>query len=1068
MINLFDFDFLQALQGILSNNDLWATLIKLAIPLAVFLWLVRNIWQSLTWLIDRFRPYNPEVEQRIQNRQLFADHILGRMERLNRQEDWKDRRYADLEAEVEADANWRTPGLLRLFRRTSSGLRREPSLAAALERAQDKVILLEGDPGSGKSVSLRHLAEMLAERAKKRRNPKTIIPIYINLKGLERQPGEPVDKRLIENFILETLHEAADRDVEVFIDDEYLRGLREGTWLFLFDSFDELPEVLSATDDSHIIRSYSDALADFLQLPNKCRGIIASRQFKSPVDADWPRFRILELSDAHRLELIKKMRLDKAQVNELLSELAIASPEMRQMAGNPMLLALLCEHVKGGYTFPQNTHTVFETYITNRLQRDSIRLMRKYGLEAGLLRTVAENVAFCMTAVTKLGLKPTREQLRDAMQQQALPIPNELESYLDALEFIKLAKQEEVTTPGGQKPFTFAHRRFQEYFATCVVLREPDRVSLDSLLLNARWRETAVVLCQTHTSSVLPPLIQRADELLHEMIGSIPNVSSFDLTTLVEKGEEETAKSEDQPIPQAPSRFNWPQYSIHLLSLLQSAFSVRLQELPLSIREDAARMLVCATKTGLIKDKLIALEIAGVVPTPVLLWMVRDAFDSRSRLRNNVAYLQVARLDTLPADIVTNIRQELCAMTFEGRISRDYQATQAHLARLQAGFNFPLTGDLLRWLRPADFLLCFLSAAVIVAMVYDSRTIGSSGIFMFPPIVMFPTIFMFPLLLILIGYILFSTFWSRTLRTELSTSRAFLNRLIAVMTLFALTNPSVLFRAGLSSIAWYCILLWTPITLLGARYGKVTERPLWLFLIFWPVIEFLTNLPNLLRRLRQKPKIVLWILGTAIGVLALVIVLVLALRFVLALLFDYVESWILFSILSLIVGGMLLSGIISVVPYIRGRLSLWIWMRQNRSPITGAQFMEEYTRFSSMNLAVRFVRNIREDRLLIASDETLQLVEGLCIEMELQPWRLARKATEQETENTNKSSLTASESNAPLSSTPPATYSLPQMAYVPAELLDELYLLTEQIRSQYSLLMNPNTTNSIQPEKKTA
>jgi hypothetical protein len=100
-----------------------------------------------------------------------------------------------------------------------------------------------------------------------------------------------------------------------------------------------------------------------------------------------------------------------------------------------------------------------------------------------------------MTADQGLGLNPGRDHLQKALRRVGFDLGSRFETILDALEYIKLAR-------GGaeawkqEKTFTFAHRRFQEYFATCVVLANPDKVTPNQLLTDARWRETAVTMCQ--------------------------------------------------------------------------------------------------------------------------------------------------------------------------------------------------------------------------------------------------------------------------------------------------------------------------------------------------------------------------------------------------------------------------------------------------------------------------------------------------------------------------------------------------------------------------------------------
>jgi len=90
-----------------------------------FLKSVKNGWSQLR---------NPEERQRCQRRQEFAKHIKYTIQRLD-SEEWEDKRFAELEAEVEAEDRYRVSSLLP-FSRTRSGLRLERSLSKALATSQ--------------------------------------------------------------------------------------------------------------------------------------------------------------------------------------------------------------------------------------------------------------------------------------------------------------------------------------------------------------------------------------------------------------------------------------------------------------------------------------------------------------------------------------------------------------------------------------------------------------------------------------------------------------------------------------------------------------------------------------------------------------------------------------------------------------------------------------------------------------------------------------------------------------------------------------------------------------------
>jgi hypothetical protein len=143
---------------------------------------------------------------------------------------------------------------------------------------------------------------------------------------------------------------------------------------------------------------------------NRCRGIVASRLFRGPRQLGWPRFQIVQLSSARQTELIRNSGLKKDVRNELSGKLASASGDLQLMAGNPMFLGLLCEHMRSGQGFPRNSHTIFETYVTSRLDRDALRVEQRCQVSIPQLRQAAEAVAYCIAA-GNVGLNPTRTSL---------------------------------------------------------------------------------------------------------------------------------------------------------------------------------------------------------------------------------------------------------------------------------------------------------------------------------------------------------------------------------------------------------------------------------------------------------------------------------------------------------------------------------------------------------------------------------------------------------------------------------------------------------------------------------
>jgi hypothetical protein len=659
---------------------------------------IGNLWT------DDIKPklYNHHEKQRSVRRRYFADHIEREMRRLDAQEDWRDYRFADLEAEVESEASRRWT---ILGRSRGRGPRREKSLARALTRSDERLILLEGDPGAGKSVALRHLARDIAGDAMKSKNVDSLVPLYVNLKGLQRPPGDLVDRNLIEKYVRKVLNRN-DRAIEEFLDQELVTGLQRGAWLFLFDSFDEIPEVLSSVDADTAVRDYALAINDFLGGLNQCRGIVASREFRGPRRLGWPRFHILTMPPRVQRRLIQRADMDVTLARTTYGNLiAGIDPEITAMAGNPLFLGLLCEYMRTGGRWPSNAHVVFEAFVNSRLTRDTDKLLVKFRLKPDSVRRHAEHIAFCMAADPEVSLSPKRKAVRQALTRAKLASADH--NVMDALEFMKLARSENDAT-GDERSFAFAHRRFQEYFATSVVLREPVRVNNVDLLMNARWRETAVVMLQTQSDEVVTPLVRAAEVLLDGMIQSL--------------GGADVLKVQDDTHP-SPSPVEWPVGAIHLLGLLQAGLARRPAAATNALRHCAAQLLVYATARGTLLDRKWALEVAGIVSQAELLNLIQGAFNDGSSWLRDVAYRQVARLSAIGDEAAMIIRTQIIETYRERRLRKDRDAIYAHLNRLAQPSRFIPTFNLLLLVPLVDGMMLLLITTRVAAFGSGTATV---------------------------------------------------------------------------------------------------------------------------------------------------------------------------------------------------------------------------------------------------------------------------------------------------------------------------------------------------------
>lgn len=696
--------------------------------------------------------YRPDEKRRATRRHMFADFMESEIRRLNAMEAWNDNRFAELEAEVEAEGSRKLFDFLKIRENGMSGLRKEKSLSRALQRSSERLILVEGDPGSGKSVALRHLAQHMAHTAFRSRNLKSVIPLYINLKHLRRPANQPINQQLIYDFVFKSLNRINDRDVEEFLTEEFKLGMEEGTWLFLFDSFDEIPDILSSTEADQVIRDYAEAISAFLHGMNRCRGIVASREYKGPRFLGWPKFRILPLSLNRKMELIRRTGMKLEVQKSILHGISQAPTDFRQLTGNAMFLNLLCEFMnkKEIPEFPRHTHPIFNDYVWKRLQHDQDRLQQRFAKTPQQVREAAEKLAYCMTADTGIGLSPTLEQLENATCKLNLSLGAEFMAFVNAIEYLKLARMEPALLE-GQRYFTFAHRRFQEYFTTAVVLREPERMDASALLTDARWRETAVVILQTQSFEMIQPLFSEVHELLcksaEALQQAIPSDSepeqapvgfppyrlgalarhlfeSFHtskkkietflqtLTLLLQAADQET----EIKLP-----LLWPRSLFHVLGILQEGLSSRYDLIPEETRQVINSVLITLMRRGSLDDRKWALDVAGSASLPVVEQAIEIGFASPGSWVKNAAILQVSRLPQVPEKFSQQIVSDLLMAAQEEILWRRRYEIYAQFSRFSNSDYLRVAG-LIVWMPIIDLVLNLASIWLVFRILRSPNT----------------------------------------------------------------------------------------------------------------------------------------------------------------------------------------------------------------------------------------------------------------------------------------------------------------------------------------------------------
>jgi NACHT domain len=409
----------------------------------------------------------------------FCSALAQHLETTDRTENWSPEYYADLEAEVE---------IVPLA--GSMGKKRIMDLQKAMRKDHEtQAFLVLGDPGAGKSVALRKLArDMLAEVGQTGR-----VPIYINLRewlprdGRRNAPWSEQNVPTIqelEAFIIANIKARGDVFTEKFVNDHFRQLWEHGRLFFIFDSFDEIPELLDVNEDPWLINALSDLLSRFIATAPHSRGVLASRVFRRPTHAYLAQ-RVLEIRPLSEERITQALQRFPTFTVALQKELFRERHDLVPIARNPFLAALLGEWVHQNRTLPQNQAQLYESYLAGRLAECAAKL-KHYDLSAGDVLCGATDIGQFVFGSPEYGLEAPVSVIADA------GITDHAAAVIDVLSYARIGR----VTPGDSKSFAFVHRRFLEYFVTMRLLTQPDALPVEHIPTDSRGRDVMVLYAQ--------------------------------------------------------------------------------------------------------------------------------------------------------------------------------------------------------------------------------------------------------------------------------------------------------------------------------------------------------------------------------------------------------------------------------------------------------------------------------------------------------------------------------------------------------------------------------------------
>ncbi len=438
-------------------------------------------WTAFVYFRDRrttVKPLDrafPERDFRDRLADFCAD-LARDLDHIDRDTNWQHTRYVPLEAEVEVQRAGSRPRILDLSRAIAKNLK-------------SRLILILGDAGSGKSVALRKFCrENLASLRRKDK-----IPVYVNLREWSvAEPwsrANPPTEAGLKAFVLKNLRERLSSVSGGFLDTYFDQLVDYGRFLFVFDSFDEIPSVMDAGEAAWLIEELSSVLERFLVGAKNRQAIVASREFRHP------RFGVTGLSELTIRPLSERkigeaiqrasdsgQRFNATRVQRALFE---EQPHLVPVARNPFILGLMldfAEHHHGA--LPNTQAELYRTFIARRLRETGARLPDRVVSDQEVMAG-ASAMAYEMFQSERYGLEIPLTVLRVKLPD--VPVA-------DVAEFLFEARVARRSSSTGA--FGFVHRRFHEYFLVEILTPSLWAEHLESIPTDGRWREALALLAE--------------------------------------------------------------------------------------------------------------------------------------------------------------------------------------------------------------------------------------------------------------------------------------------------------------------------------------------------------------------------------------------------------------------------------------------------------------------------------------------------------------------------------------------------------------------------------------------
>lgn len=425
---------------------------------------------------------------------LYLQSFMRELEQRNAQYEWEDSLYVPLESELKKARDIIPPEFyvarrihhgigIQDYTNLSNAEKIDSShgttykvLGDALRAADSHGVVVIGEPGSGKSVSLRHMALMEAKQALRGRSDK--LPVYLNLGTWisVTSDGSPVSFR---DFIVNEFGYANYRSSLLHSRLDYY--LERRRIVFYLDGLDELRR--DPIDQQERLKH----LKNFMEAWPDTRFIFACRSLAYPKEFGLQEILIKPFDDS-RIRRFFKKALPSSRLYRSLVDQLIQNRPLYELCQNPFYLNLLALYIRHNQFLPTNTAQLFQFFLSQFLQRELSRDPKGSASSPEAFELVHSTLAHYMSV---------REQTTTVDYDQFLSsLPVYQRDLFDrAVRFSIEGGLLEINI--ASNALRFSHYRFQEYFTALGlidILRYNPTQLPPNFFTNLWWRDTILLL----------------------------------------------------------------------------------------------------------------------------------------------------------------------------------------------------------------------------------------------------------------------------------------------------------------------------------------------------------------------------------------------------------------------------------------------------------------------------------------------------------------------------------------------------------------------------------------------